>query len=499
MERRHALLGAVLLCAAAPALPCSYSQAPEPVGHASAEYFAARMGPQASFIDVAVAESSSPAFGARTGWPVPETRFRVVWRLKGQSPDRFSLLVGRLAAGETAPGPQHWVDETGRILPFPYPVEAQLAQPSGMSSCDPGMLRVRGGESFLVFREADGRLLGAVPLNGQRDSALYPLVPVALDEPIGWLQATLTGIGRAGEPAPQGASATIAGVRFSRGLNPAEALRWAERASLRPVMVSIARGRLIEEYRVPADHASTGLIGHAFAGSAASRGQRSVAALAAQLLDESDERLEIDSSLQLRANLLIESAMAEPPADAPARVVAMEVTGAAGAIARLAAAPLVAETAPGALVRGRAASRPLVQGAAPAYPFQYQWKRERGASVRARLIAIAQGRAPPEPQFLPPEPQVDPYAATGCVRIGEDEALALGAPLLAAFGEFKLYASPGVADCTHSAEALTCRVDANSAVRLDVGQRIGGFRTGPQPAAVQVGGNSIMCRRETGP
>src|SRR5688572_32698415 len=82
------------LLSAGRAQACSYSQAPEPVGHASAEFFSARMAPAASFVDVAVAESSAPAFGAAKGWPVRATTFRVIYRLKGQSPDRFSLYVG---------------------------------------------------------------------------------------------------------------------------------------------------------------------------------------------------------------------------------------------------------------------------------------------------------------------------------------------------------------------------------------------------------------------
>jgi hypothetical protein len=97
--------------------------------------------------------------------------------------------------------------------------------------------------------------------------------------------------------------------------------------------------------------------------------------------------------------------------------------------------------------------------------------------------------------LIPPSPPVDPFSYTGCIRIGEADALALGHPLFTHFGSFPLYA-PTTIDCTRTPAALTCRLPARSAIRLDAGSRIGGFRVGPEPAVFEIKENSISCRRE---
>lgn len=486
---------AAALCCAAPALACSYSQAPEPVGHASAEFFAARMGPEASFVDVAVAESTGQAFGAAKGWPVPETRFRVLFRLKGESADRFSLYVGELTTTETLPAPQHFVDEAGRVSPFPYPHETALESPYISNSCDAGMMRVRLGQAYLVYREADGRLLKAVPMHDGRAQVAFPIVPVSLNENIGWLQAAMAGIGRTPRLPPSLPSTTVAGVRFAKPLNEDEGIRWAARAGVAPAGIWIERGRMIEEYRVPVSRAGVGLISHAFAELRTRRSSTALRAQAAELLKESDERFELDNLIQLRANLLIESAAAEPPEGAQGRIVAMEVSGPAERIARLGSAPNVAQRFAGIVRRGANATEPMVHGSVPRYPHQYDWKRETGASVRSRLQAVAEGGAPPAPKYLPPEPPADPFASTGCIRIGEAEALALGAPLLARFGTYTLYGSRDDVDCVQHATTLSCQLKPRSAVRLDSGARIGGFRAGPDAVRLDVADRTIRCAR----
>ena len=67
-------------------------------------------------------------------------------------------------------------------------------------------------------------------------------------------------------------------------------------------------------------------------------------------------------------------------------------------------------------------------------------QRETGASLRARLKAFAEGRPLPDVEFVPPSPPPDPFASTGCIRIGEADAMALDLPLFGRFKQFGLYA-----------------------------------------------------------
>lgn len=490
-------LSIAALLIARPAHACSYSQVPEPVGHASAEFFAKRMALEATFVDVAVAEETRPAFGgARPHAPtVYSTPFRVIYRLKGQSPDRFSLYLHQLKSGDPIPEAKHFVDDQGRVSPYPYPHEADPKSPFITNSCDPGRLGVKAGQAYVVFREADGRLLGAVPTHEGRSQRAFPLMPVSLDESFGWLYAAVLATARREpeEKARQPSSRLMA-VRFRSALTASEAERWARAAAVRPVAVSIARGKLIEESRVPLDQADLALIPYATQAPPAGRG-RHVRALAAQFLDETDERLELDLALQQEADLLLRSAVAEPDGAAPARVIAMEVTGSPEALARLPRNPQVAGVAAGFEVRGRTGADPLVGRAAPVRPWTGSDRRETGPSLRARLRALADGRPLPEPVLVPPTPPVDPFSFTGCIRIGEADALALGHPLFTQFGSFRLYA-PSTTDCTRTATALTCRLPAQSAVRLDAGTRVGGFRVGPRPAVFELKEGTISCRRE---
>lgn len=498
LNRLWAALGlsVAALLIAAPAHACQYSQVPEPVGHASAEFFTKRMALEATFVDVAVAEETRTAFGgARPPAPtVYSTTFRVLYRLKGQSPDRFSLYVHQLKTGDPTPEPKHFVDDQGRVSPYPYPHEADPKSPLITSSCDPGFLGVKAGQAYVIFREADGRLLGAVPTHEGRSERAFPLMPVTLDESFGWLYSAV--IATAGQKSPtllRQPSSKLMAVRFHSGLSASEAERWVRAAAVRPVAVSIARGKLIEESRVPLEQADVALIPYAMQASAADRG-RHLRALAAQFLDETDERLELDLALQQEAGLLFQSAAAEPEG-APARVIAMEVTGSSDALARVARNPQVAGVAAGFQMRGRAGTDPLVGRAAPVRPNIGTDRRETGASLRARLRALLEGRPVPHPVMIPPTPPTDPFSYTGCIRIGEAEAVALRHPLFTQFGSFRLYA-PTSTDCTRTADALTCRLPAQSAVRLDAGTRVGGFRVGPKPAVFELRKDTISCRRQ---
>lgn len=68
MKRLAMLAAPLALLAAAPAGACLYTSAPEPVGAASAPFFAGHMREAATFVDLAVAEETRPAFGGDPAW-----------------------------------------------------------------------------------------------------------------------------------------------------------------------------------------------------------------------------------------------------------------------------------------------------------------------------------------------------------------------------------------------------------------------------------------------
>jgi hypothetical protein len=493
-QARLALAGfAALLAPLLPAEACSYSQVPEPVGHASAEFFAKKMASEAVFVDVAVAEDTEPAPGAGGGPRVSSTTFRVIERLKGRSPGRFALFVNRLRDGEPVPQVQHFVDEQGRVLPFPYPSEVDPAAPFITNSCDPGVMSVRPGQAYVVFREADGRLLGPVPMHDGRSQAAFPIVPVSLHEDFGWLNAATTAVAdRAGQSSAGGSSTDVVAVRFKASLTRDQAERWVKAAAVRPIAIRIARGRIVEETRSVLNLSTRDLIAHAARRPPANR-ERYVRALAREFLDQTDEALELNSGLQRQAALLFRAAEAEPNANAAALIIGMEVAGSADAVAALTSNAQIAEVRPGIAMRGRVGTGAMVEASGEDGPIVAPNPLETGASLRARLNALAEGDPLPPARFVPVQPQPDPFSYTGCVRIGEAEALALEYPLLARFGTFSLYAA--AADCEQTAEALTCRLSPEAVVRVDAGETKGGFRVGSDAVTLELREHEVRCSR----
>jgi hypothetical protein len=264
---KNALILAAAVLAAPPALACQYDMAPEPIAQPSATYFARQMVPHAATIDLAVAEQSRPLnISPIAGLDPQATTFRVIERWKGMSPDRFTLFTAGGRGSGFEPEPSHFVSDEGHVDPFPYPHEANLASLGPGSSCDPGVITPSMGRLYLVFREVDGRLLGAVPMRGgARTARLFPLVIAGLPQDEKWFDAVRQATWMLREGSLKDTNGGIparnrARIVFRKPLTGAQARSLLTSAGVVPVAASVRAGDLIDETRLPDDYASLALI-----------------------------------------------------------------------------------------------------------------------------------------------------------------------------------------------------------------------------------------------
>ena len=205
---RNALAPAIalaLFALPAAASACSYIQRPEPVGHASGEYFAKEMLRQATHADLVMVESQGAASDVREGAPV--VTLRTLARFKGASPDRFTVFGQTATFGaeaERAFGASllHFVSETGQVTPFPFAEEwvARLLParrtdppppPLAVTSCSPPAITAQMGRFYVVLRDEEGRVMNRVSLSDGRETAsnhpAFGFVPVTLTDEDFWL------------------------------------------------------------------------------------------------------------------------------------------------------------------------------------------------------------------------------------------------------------------------------------------------------------------------
>lgn len=189
---RIALLALVATLSATPAMACQFVHEPEPLGASSAEFIARRMTAAAATVDIAVAEHVTPL----SRFPTTGIIFKVTERLKGASEERFTLYGAGDGVTVSPPPPlTYWVHtESGTAYPSPPLVEG----PDGrgyfpMTSCHPGLIEPVKGASYLIFRDAKGRLLGEVEWSRGLSSHGYSFVQV--DNAL-WLGAVRTVLAR---------------------------------------------------------------------------------------------------------------------------------------------------------------------------------------------------------------------------------------------------------------------------------------------------------------
>jgi hypothetical protein len=140
--------------------------------------------------------------------PSSAITFRVLRRLKGNSPERFLLFGRGISPVDPATRPAelgHWVDEAGRVEPVANVREAPPQGRTMSTSCDPPDLQPALGRTYLVFREADGRLLGQLAFHrDSRPTEAFPIADVGLFAVSSWGRQGLSVLFRYGAPPNEG-------------------------------------------------------------------------------------------------------------------------------------------------------------------------------------------------------------------------------------------------------------------------------------------------------
>lgn len=380
-----------------PARACSYTHAPEPVGDATSIFIGSKMFAAATFVDLAIAESGTVANGP-DGKPLPAMAitYRVLKRLKGRSTDRF-MLFGRV--GDASPAPvlfpdlRHWVDPEGRVYPQPNAREAQISGEMMLNSCDPPELEARVGHTYVVFREADGRVLGPVAHHpGLRASEGYSVVDIGANANASWAQQVVqlsyqTPTRTNAPPLPvevREDDPTHATVTFRTPVSAATARTIMQRAGARPYAVTVVRGAETGDYRLATDLAWAGLVDAAAVWGTSPATQRATLRdLARRLVEANDVRDLYGGLKQHYANGLLALAQVGHTR-APVAIRSIAFAGGEPVRRALATLPQVESVSPGFIVRGRAAE------ASALFPAPSPSTEASDAGVlHSRLVALA--------------------------------------------------------------------------------------------------------------
>jgi hypothetical protein len=264
----------IAVCAVPEAVSaCTYSQRPEPVGHASGQYFAIEMLNAATYADLVLVEDDGTRGGDAR--PTGVITVRTIARFKGKSPDRFTLFGEPLTFSPdkerifSAPL-QHFTSETGQVTPFPYTAErpSQLIRylasagtlppppPPPMTSCSPPGLSAETGRFYVVLRDSDGRILNRLTMSdGRADAPNHPafgFVPVTLSDEDFWLYS----VRLAAHPDTSDTAIRLLHLRPGSSAVSVERGLRAAGATIRAAYYS--RGDIVEEVR-PAPHEQGGV------------------------------------------------------------------------------------------------------------------------------------------------------------------------------------------------------------------------------------------------
>ena len=384
------LIGVFCAGAAAPASACQWPYAPEPIGGPSADFLVPKMVAAATFVDLALAEGASPARRppGSQGIDVSALTFRVFTRIKGDSTERF-LLFG--SVGEAKPGGSwgmtHWVDKEGRIDPFEGVREAPVVMPAGMTCCDPPALTVALGRTYLVFREADGRLLGAVPFH----AGSPPRRPTAIALADPWPEEDIARIAMQNQPAP-GAPAPVAEtvpgratVRFRRPLSAAAASAVLARAGAVPFGVLLSSGRVTADYRLGSDLAFAGLLTDAAEWATVTR-KNHAQEVASRFLDRYPlTSLSNDYAHRQLATAIVD--MGARPGTGEVKIHAADVIVDRASLARLTASSEVGAIEPSRQLRGRVVSGTFEQASPRKAELSPEELYNRLAQIAGRTLA----------------------------------------------------------------------------------------------------------------
>jgi hypothetical protein len=321
----------------------------------------------------------------------------VLRRLKGNSPERFLLFGRGISPVDPATRPAelgHWVDEAGRVEPVANVREAPPQGRSMSTSCDPPDLQPALGRTYLVFREADGRLLGQLAFHrDSRPTEAFPIADVGLFADSSWgRQVYQSSFDTAAPPneaaeAAAGAAADEAHgtVTLRKPITAEAAEALARRAGAVPLSVTVARGSSRADYGFGAELASIGLFADALAWAGRSgTPPEAVRELARQLATTyTAYDFETDGAKIANANDIL--ALAREGEGRPG-VTAFVYRGGGEVRRRLQAEPLVASVGLAVQVRGRIgpAGQPVPPEEARPFPNSLQ-----AADLHRRLAALA--------------------------------------------------------------------------------------------------------------
>ena len=317
-------------------------------------------------MDLAVAEGESE-FRGPDGKVVPWSKavsFRVLRRWKGTSTDRF-ILFGRLVP-QREPGWSltHWVNDQGEIEPFESVREGWSSTPTGMTSCDPPALGVKAGQTYVVLREADGRLLGAVRYHpGGRAIRGTAISEANLWPDHDWArQMSYTAeASKLGPPAaPVGTpDPTHATVRFRDPVTAAVATDILRRAGAQPFAVALIRSGVTSDYRLGTDQAWLGIIADAAAWASRSRTGSSILQTQAGSLVEAYSVSSVTNDTTKREHARMVLALAQAAAEqGPALVSSVSFIGGSAVEHALSVRPEVADVVPATSIRGLVSTAP---------------------------------------------------------------------------------------------------------------------------------------------
>jgi hypothetical protein len=292
-HRLSAALAALAFLPVHPALGCSRDP-PDNVGFPSGVFIASRMAAAASYVDVAIAEGRSPLGAGVLNQPVELVHFRTIKRFKGASPDRFTLLAApRVGPGGDEPTSlEFFVDEEGRVRPYPSRSEPLPAEMGPGNSCHPGFISPETGKSYVIYRDATGRALAAATYYPGLTAPAYGVVPVATQpssDP--WLLATYHAAMKIradlAAPAPTGTvRPDVVRVVFRAPQSPDVVARLLAKTAARPFAARIVFGEFADDVRLPVAMATPNLIDRAIDGARQRLSLASGAAEARRLLSE---------------------------------------------------------------------------------------------------------------------------------------------------------------------------------------------------------------------
>jgi len=396
---RTMVIGAALVAIApASALACSRSVSPDPVGISGADFFSYRIVEAAATVDVVLAEGSRPRVAIHPDLMAQATVFRVVERLKGGSPDRFTLLTAKPLRTTSARNlqPQLYIDGEGRVIPDTWLKEAPWDEKRLLTSCAAGYINPEPGKLYLVARDEAGRLLDKIQIyQGDHAMEAFSFIPADLPSEGPWHDAFTYAASEQlrnprykedeVEPVADDGMATAV---FKRPLDAAAVAAILAKTQAIPFAVRVSAGKFVDEARVPLTLASATLLKDSVDQAHANLDAISDVRLpAAEALDRY-QPIQFDNHGGVirggHALIEAEDRLAAAKAAGVQGIISVELTGDPAAWDALRKDPSVEQVMTGARIGGRRYAPAITTGEP-----KFTWDGIKGAALIAKLHELA--------------------------------------------------------------------------------------------------------------